>query len=270
MSLEAKNALCEIIKKAREDKGLTLTKVSNSLRLDEAYLQSIESGEFEKLPAAYERMFLKSYMKFLSLDTEENLKLVGKIFNLPEEKQNLQPQKAAERPSKPLMPMAKHVAWFPIVLVVLLFIYISYTYINTAVDEPEPVAELSLKDAIATIDTVTIDTAKFMAAQIKNDSLTLNLHVLEPVYLFARADSLHEHKISGKKFQHYQIKAANRINLYMSDGSRVNVTFNDSNYGVLTPPDYRVNFMIFTIDGLVNRGISKKKEVNDSLPTDSI
>lgn len=270
MSLEAKSALCEIIKQARKDKGLSLTKVSNSLRLDEAYLQYIEAGEFEKLPAAYERMFIKSYLKFLVLDTEENLKLVGEIFNQVEEKQIVQPHKTPDRSAKSLMPMAKHVAWFPIVLVILLFIYISYTYINSAVDEPEPVAELSLEDAIASIDTVTVDTAKQMVSQNKNDSLTLNLHVLDPVYLFSRTDSLNERKISGKKFQHYQIKAANRINLYMSDGSRVNVTFNDSNYGVLTPPDYRVNFMIFTKDGLINRGISKKKAVNDSLSTDSI
>lgn len=257
------------IKEAREAKKLSIAKASNAMRIDEKYLQAIEDAELSKLPQAYERMFIKSYMKFLGIDTDENLGLLVKAFEdvLEQKSPSISEESKEDKNSKTPVYLAKHLSWIPIVLVISLMTYFSIDYFSSKKEVPEePLKEISLETAKATIDTVTVDTAKLIAEEHSDDSLRLDLHILEPVFIFAKTDSLKEHKIAAVKFKQYQIKALEHINLYIADGSKVNLTFNDSNYGVLTPANYKVNFLIFTKDGLIDRGITKREVVNDPIP----
>jgi len=66
----------EILQRARERKGITLTKVEEDIHVRAKYLQALEYGDYEELPGeVYVKGFLKNYARYLDLDPENILKL---------------------------------------------------------------------------------------------------------------------------------------------------------------------------------------------------
>lgn len=64
----------EILKNERSKKGLSLTEISQSIKIREEVLQAIEKGEFEELPPeVYLRGLVKNYAQFLGLDMDKVL-----------------------------------------------------------------------------------------------------------------------------------------------------------------------------------------------------
>ncbi len=67
--------LGNLFKEKREALGLTLSDVSEEIKIGVNFLQAIEKDDFGKLPkGVYARLFLKKYAQFLELDTNEVLK----------------------------------------------------------------------------------------------------------------------------------------------------------------------------------------------------
>ena len=65
-----------LLKKAREEKGLSLNEIGLSLKISSKVLRAIEEGDEKQLPAkTFLRGFVKSYASYLRLDTDEVLKI---------------------------------------------------------------------------------------------------------------------------------------------------------------------------------------------------
>jgi cytoskeleton protein RodZ len=61
----------ELLKKRREELGLGIREISDSLKISSEYLKSIENDEFEKLPVpVYTIGYIRSYAKYLNADAE--------------------------------------------------------------------------------------------------------------------------------------------------------------------------------------------------------
>ena len=68
--------LGERLSKIRSEKRITLSEVSKSARIQVKYLEYLESGRFEKLPAdVYVKGFLRSYAQYLGADENYLIKL---------------------------------------------------------------------------------------------------------------------------------------------------------------------------------------------------
>jgi len=66
--------LGQLLREAREAKGLTLTEVEGETRIRLSYLEALEAEEFDRLPGeVYVRGFLRNYAQFLGLKSEEVL-----------------------------------------------------------------------------------------------------------------------------------------------------------------------------------------------------
>lgn len=66
--------LGEKLRQAREDKGLTLSEVSEHTRISALYLQSIENNDYKILPGGiFNKGFVKSYAKFVGMNEQEAL-----------------------------------------------------------------------------------------------------------------------------------------------------------------------------------------------------
>ncbi|MFS4458853.1 helix-turn-helix domain-containing protein [Bdellovibrio sp. HCB2-146] len=64
----------EILKKAREEKGLSLNEIGLSLKISSKVLKAIEDGDEKQLPAkTFLRGFVQSYANYLHLDTDKIL-----------------------------------------------------------------------------------------------------------------------------------------------------------------------------------------------------
>lgn len=63
--------LGQILREARENKGLTLEEVQEETRIHARFLSALEKGEYEALPTpVHVRGFLRNYARFLSLDPQ--------------------------------------------------------------------------------------------------------------------------------------------------------------------------------------------------------
>ncbi|MFN8845648.1 MAG: helix-turn-helix domain-containing protein, partial [Bdellovibrionales bacterium] len=74
----------EILRKSREEKGLSLHEVGIFLKINTRILQAIEDGDIEKLPAkTFLRGFVQSYAKYLKLDPNYVLKIFSEELKPP-------------------------------------------------------------------------------------------------------------------------------------------------------------------------------------------
>lgn len=62
------------LKKAREEKRLSLYDVAEATLIDIRFLQAIEDGDFSVLPQAYIRAFIKEYAAVVGLDQDETIR----------------------------------------------------------------------------------------------------------------------------------------------------------------------------------------------------
>ena len=77
--------LGEKLKKLRQQYRMSYTEIAKATRIQAKYLEALENGEYEKLPAeVYIRGFLRSYARHLGLDDEAFLKLYDKEKNIRE------------------------------------------------------------------------------------------------------------------------------------------------------------------------------------------
>ena len=82
----------EILRKAREDQGLSLEETSLTTRIKEKYLAAIEADNWEVLPSSVQKKgFTRSYAAFLKLDPAPLLKQLREVLDEPEEEQIPQP-----------------------------------------------------------------------------------------------------------------------------------------------------------------------------------
>jgi cytoskeletal protein RodZ len=63
--------LGNLLREAREAKGLTLAEVQDETRISRKFLDALENGQFESLPTSvHVRGYLRNYARFLNLDPE--------------------------------------------------------------------------------------------------------------------------------------------------------------------------------------------------------
>lgn len=101
----------EVLRKTREEKGLSYHDVEDSIKIRVRYLEALEKEEYNILPGiTYTKGFLRSYSKYLGLNPEEIISLFNSSIE-KETESELQP---------PLTPIQSTPVWFkPIVLIMM-------------------------------------------------------------------------------------------------------------------------------------------------------
>ena len=75
--------LGEKLKKLRTEFRMSLNEISKATRIQVKYLEYIENGQYEKLPAdVYVRGFLRSYARYLNMDEQAFIKLYERERNI--------------------------------------------------------------------------------------------------------------------------------------------------------------------------------------------
>lgn len=80
---DPKKKFCEELKEAREFKGLDLTRVSEKSKISLPYLEKLEAGDWDFLPHAYVRSFLRTYALIVGLEVGKVLEQFDNIVDEP-------------------------------------------------------------------------------------------------------------------------------------------------------------------------------------------
>ena len=70
---DQKQEIAEILKTQRENLGLSIDDIYQHTRINPEFIKVLEAGQFELLPVAYARLFLKTYAQELGLDVQDIL-----------------------------------------------------------------------------------------------------------------------------------------------------------------------------------------------------
>ncbi|HID36170.1 MAG TPA: helix-turn-helix domain-containing protein [Ghiorsea sp.] len=170
----AKEALqCEIgvtLKKAREDKGLSVEYIIKELKFSKTFLEALESGSWENLPGeVYALGFLKQYAALLQVDVSSEMgRIKSKSFEL----------------KAPVVyrdvPISPHRKWTYVAITIFLLL-VALNFSNTD-DETQLQINTSLDDT--THETATHDTLEMPSlSESMTDTYTneqLELQKIEP------------------------------------------------------------------------------------------
>jgi transcriptional regulator with XRE-family HTH domain len=111
----------EILKKRREELGLSIKDVSSFLRIKAEYLSSIEEDQFEKLPlAVYTIGYIRCYAAHLHVDPEPILSTYSGHLSYPQP-----PAVLPVSTSKKKVPFYQYLVILAVLLLVALTIFIS-------------------------------------------------------------------------------------------------------------------------------------------------
>lgn len=98
--------LGNILREAREAKGLTLSEVQDQTRISAKFLSAMENGEYSLLPTpVHVRGYLRNYARFLNLDPNPLLERYEVGKNSKAKKRAPQPTYNGDLPDGPLLPV---------------------------------------------------------------------------------------------------------------------------------------------------------------------
>ena len=132
----------EILRKTREEQGISLDEVVEATKIRSKYLKALEDENFDILPGdVYARGFATAYLKYLGIkdnpEVVEIMKPKAKEPEVPVEEQKEAPRKTAATPRRkkssdsfeetPLNKNAKLIISLSLAAVLLLFAYVLYT-----------------------------------------------------------------------------------------------------------------------------------------------
>lgn len=127
MKSDDKKTLAELLKEARQEKNLSLGRLSELTKIQIYYLEALEAGQFEKLPPAIYRVgIFKRLAKFLGLSADEIMQAYGKEAREGENSPNNKPVSKLKDNYRFILTPKKIAIFSGIFLVALLLAYLWY------------------------------------------------------------------------------------------------------------------------------------------------
>ncbi|MCY3870882.1 MAG: DUF4115 domain-containing protein [Gemmatimonadetes bacterium] len=83
---DQKQEIAEILKTQRENLGLSIDDIYEHTRINPEFIKVLEAGQFDLLPVAYARLFLKTYAQALNLNIRDILSRFERSVALPRER----------------------------------------------------------------------------------------------------------------------------------------------------------------------------------------
>lgn len=120
----------QVLKEERERKFYTLEEIEKATKIRKELLEALEAGQYSKLPPpTFVQGFIKSYGKFLKLDTEKLLAVFRREFS-----DRIHPPRILESFSNPMdkkkfkLTPARALGGVILSLVVIFFVYLWFEY----------------------------------------------------------------------------------------------------------------------------------------------
>lgn len=140
-----------LLKRAREEKSLSLDDIQELTKIRKRYLQAIESGDYSVLPGTfYVRAFVKNYSETVGLEPDEVLRLYQHEIPAAQVEQAVEPI-PARKPRRVKSQTSERFGKIGFNLVMWLFLVVIvavvwYFYINNGSDEPNTVNQLPITE----------------------------------------------------------------------------------------------------------------------------
>ncbi len=245
----------QILKKHREDQGLSLRQISVAIKMTPAMLQDIEDEKFENLPqAVFLRGQIKAYCKYLNLDDHEILENFDQTTKYKKTGARRSPidEIAGELRTPNYVWLSR--IFVPIFIITVLaatgavIVLITKKYDTEIKNVIKPnVSEIHRADANKVASEATTQptlpqkeeaqavnpvNAELSALAEKKISQVITLEPLAKTLVFVKVDDSENQKIILRPDINKTFQAYNKIKLVIQDGGAVNIIHNNKDIGV--------------------------------------
>ncbi len=254
------------LREQRERAKVTLTDISAYTRINQKFLEAIESGQFSVLPRTYIRAFLREYAAAIEADGEEIVALYEKIVSprpagsrQRREEDNEQPQDPAKtspssHPLTPFVRALRPVVFGAIIVIVAGFMYLmlkspSETTQTTSGEIPFDRVIRETEAALPADTTSTYVAPQQAVVPVQTvDSLVLQMTTTDSLWLSITIDNDRNEEYLFAPNRNRTWKAADRFTLTMGNAGGATFRLNGKDLGPLGRPGAVLRNRVITAD----------------------
>ncbi len=236
-------SLSEELRKARQDRRVSLMDISSSTRISMKFLEAIETGRFSVLPQTYIRAFIREYAESVGLDTEDVMKKYDEILHQESGQtpgasaSNDKTERLPDRPSPPsaMSALQKNVLFAAIAVVgVGLTAYLLNTGQSAPNQQPTEVSfDNVVKETEALTQKTVAATPSIPTITPKQDSLRLQMTTRDSVWMSILIDGKRTEEFLFPPNFRKSWTARERFSITMGNAGGASFVLNGKELGML-------------------------------------
>lgn len=263
-------SLFEKLKKIRLDKNISLKTISRDSRIQLAYLEAIEAGQFDKIPTVYDKLFFQTYISYLNLDNpeqyQEEFKLLRKESSSTSPTTTLRRITTSDVKNHPIYNLKTLFIAAPAILIVFIIGFMAFNTENIGEDPDEKVIELPVRKIVQEyneIEKAKEDSLKIEnLADVKKMSVEVKIAASEKTWLRYIKDKSDTTEYMLHSGNIVTIKADSTLHFLVGNAAGVKFTINGEQKGILGKPGEVISYLKVTGKGIVGQRIKQINEKN--------
>lgn len=285
-------------KEHRQKQSITLEEISARTKINVRFLEAIEEGSFDILPATYMRLFLRAYAVEIGIDPDEAIEKLeihqGTISEprpKPEKKQEkftgtIDEDEPVKTPPIDLKPKNKF-NWKRSIIVIAIFafaIWIVKSYVDTsglnqpALDIEQPSTTKTSQSTSQTDENRSISDEQFEQGTIVEESqqsiestaseqeIVLRLNAVDRTWVRVRRDTLPSQEFTFLPQDTRTWRANNRLSIMIGNSAGANLLLNGEPLGELGAENTVTNLVI-TREGIINKRTVIPRQIREESDT---
>jgi cytoskeletal protein RodZ len=216
----------EKLKKRREELGIDLKEVANTLRIHYEYLKWIENNDLEKLPAeVYTRGYIREYARFLNVDPDPLLDEHAKSKAEPEEEIPAVPPAPIKRNFD--IPRSAIIAG--VIVIAIILVAIGF-FLGGSVSSPGPANE---PDSAAAVKTNPLPAAAVSVKENAQARYVLKVIADETSWLRVQTGEGKSEEVLMQPGETKEWTSQNGFDIKLGNAGGVKLIFNGKDLGIL-------------------------------------
>jgi len=271
---EEPSNLFEELKQIRIKKGLGLNDISKESRIQLAYLEAIEDGSFENIPAVYDKFFFQTYLNYLEIDDSDRymqaFKDIRKQTYSPTPQTTLQKISIHHEKSGSIFNLNVLYWAVPIIIILAIVAFLVWNSKGGDLLSNTAVNELPVRQIIKEMEGKAKKTIKGQVNPLENKTdptIIVHVNILEKTWLRLITDTKDTSEYLLQAGKQMQFKADSVMSFLIGNASGLDFTVNGKPVGVLGKADEVISLLKITKAGIVT---NEKKSIKKGASNDSL
>lgn len=270
---EEQISVFEKLKEIRISKGIKLDEIAAHTKISLNYLEALEAGKPDVIPAIYDTLFLKTYLTYLGIENQQDyLDEIQTIRKQMGSHQTTIMRKAQiERSDRRKSGMIKSIyIGLPLLFVATIVIVLAINSTTAETDMETEIKELSVREVVEQMQPTIVSPEVLTGDSLKMDTIkvTTRLQALERTWLRVIRDHRDTSEYLLRPAEKLNLEADSVLNFIIGKAGGISFSVNDDSIGVLGDSGQVVTNLKITSAGIVSKRLKqiiKKEENADSL-----
>jgi cytoskeletal protein RodZ len=277
-------SLFEKLKKIRISKKIKLEEFAAQSQIQIKYLEAIELGELDKIPAVYDKLFFNAYLNFLKLSPEETDHFLAEFSALRKDTEktydaDLYKTVSAQKSglSANLLKKIYIAAPILVVFIVILVMVFYSTGINDNKSEIKEINVVEIADSLEKEIENLAPESKKTTPPPTEDSLqcAVQISALEKTWLRIVKDDTDTSEYMLNPKNRLSFEAKEKMEFLIGNAAGVEFNVNGKNEGKLGAEGEVISYLLITREGIISKKTKKptankntRGSINDTTHTD--